>query len=1182
MTAVPSDPDLSSLPSSTAPTPASLYLVEPSTRPTIVLPALRDRQAAASTDWSHLRSMAERARAAVATAPLPPSADATEDTTGMVIDPCPDDSAGLALPDAPMGTLPLTAQSSQTDSDLTELTDPGDNPPTTADTSGFFHVDTCFAGAAEGSAASAVPAYPTAAPSPLNRRTDPPKFFHDTNMVLYNHIGLAPPLAGETAGHQRERMTQNEVKLVAYVTSLERTASAIRTDTSARNAEFARMLADTQATLRSTGVGHNAGNDVAPLKLELAMVLSDLGANDSILPEVVALKAELTELRTDMLAADNQRICASSPFSSERDAAYQALIREVAALRSCVTTSSTSQPLALETDNTFLALCAAVQEDKQRMEDIVNALPPPEFYDAITTMRADISSLYSKAAEAGRITTAMAPSSASAVHGPTRPLAAAVPSLFMPAPPAPPPLVARLPTIAPVPSNIYMPAVTGNTGPTTSAPPHMFHTSAPLAPNAFASSVATQHFIMPTALEPPTAAATKCSASTSGGSAGKHQRLDNFQNPWPDVLFGPVTISASTKQALNALTISAIYYLVQLAANAGQHCTIGSEDIASTQVDHSSPNTLSIRFKSRDKGTLFCALVDRYSPLPGQTAVFRGDSVLQHGRVLGVNSSAPSSNQQALQDLFGGSTSAVAESLVATYSDLRIISWNIGGDLPIKIREKSTIKLINSNNVVFLQETWLRPEQEHSLPLPPGFILVARSRGNGGSMRRCRGGVAAIIRATLRFKVLEGISGPDLIALELENIFLVGTYIAPSTNHSWGTWSDVHLSVRFNEALAWCSSQRFKCLAALGDLNGRVRDESPPSSSLPCHSADRVLNARGRWIVDACEDNRLEILNGTRYEASSPGAFTSHQPGGEGMVDYTLFSGDFLSWLKEGDLQILPVPREWSDHSILALHITFPAPTPRPVPQRTIRLRELSPPPTPTVCDVLVEDTLATTQTNEESTMALYGTVPDTARRRVHVVVASVCVNYARPDVAAAFTLDSHAVLHAILFALTMANPSRVIDISTTSKYAVRSICYLAGGNHTRGWTCANGDLLDLIARAIQARSAQTVFTFIDVPRESSTYTEARAIATTTGLDPEREVGQYPGSGTALEKCDPHVPRARTTVTVAQLALADKPDAHRNRVVVRRAQAENLNRLLNAENIREWWEVIRDLTDAKR
>jgi hypothetical protein len=111
------------------------------------------------------------------------------------------------------------------------------------------------------------------------------------------------------------------------------------------------------------------------------------------------------------------------------------------------------------------------------MEDIVNTLPPPEFYDAITAMHADISLLYSKAAEAGRISTAMAPSSASAAHGPTRPLTAAIPSLFMSAPPASPSLVARLPTIATAPSNVFLPAVVGNTGSATGAPSHMFHTA---------------------------------------------------------------------------------------------------------------------------------------------------------------------------------------------------------------------------------------------------------------------------------------------------------------------------------------------------------------------------------------------------------------------------------------------------------------------------------------------------------------------------------------------------------------------------------------------------------------------------------------------------------------------------------------------------------------------------------
>jgi hypothetical protein len=102
------------------------------------------------------------------------------------------------------------------------------------------------------------------------------------------------------------------------------------------------------------------------------------------------------------------------------------------------------------------------------------------------------------------------------------------------------------------------------------------------------------------------------------------------------------------------LTVSAITYLVQLAANMGQHCTIESNNIASTQVDRSSLNTLSICFKSRDKAALFCALVDRYSPLPGQTAIVQGESGVQHGCGAGLNSSAGSTNQQALQDLFGG------------------------------------------------------------------------------------------------------------------------------------------------------------------------------------------------------------------------------------------------------------------------------------------------------------------------------------------------------------------------------------------------------------------------------------------------------------------------------------------------------------------------------------------------
>jgi hypothetical protein len=101
MTGDPSDTGVSSLATSTTSTPASLCPEDSSTRPTIILPAWKDHQAAAAGFWPHLKTMAERARAGIATAPLSPSADVAEDMAGMVIDPRPDDNAGPAQLGAP-------------------------------------------------------------------------------------------------------------------------------------------------------------------------------------------------------------------------------------------------------------------------------------------------------------------------------------------------------------------------------------------------------------------------------------------------------------------------------------------------------------------------------------------------------------------------------------------------------------------------------------------------------------------------------------------------------------------------------------------------------------------------------------------------------------------------------------------------------------------------------------------------------------------------------------------------------------------------------------------------------------------------------------------------------------------------------------------------------------------------
>jgi hypothetical protein len=111
---------------------------------------------------------------------------------------------------------------------------------------------------------------------------------------------------------------------------------------------------------------------------------------------------------------------------------------------------------------------------------------------------------------------------------------------------------------------------------------------------------------------------------------------------------------------LKMLSTAAINHLIRIAAGSGQHVALGEEDVASTQVDRSSTNTLSIRFKSHEKAMLFCALVENYSPLPSQAAFFRGQSSGQHSRAAGTMIESGLTNNQTLMDLFGGVRSSTA------------------------------------------------------------------------------------------------------------------------------------------------------------------------------------------------------------------------------------------------------------------------------------------------------------------------------------------------------------------------------------------------------------------------------------------------------------------------------------------------------------------------------------------
>ncbi|KAJ7885558.1 hypothetical protein B0H14DRAFT_2305601, partial [Mycena olivaceomarginata] len=143
-------------------------------------------------------------------------------------------------------------------------------------------------------------------------------------------------------------------------------------------------------------------------------------------------------------------------------------------------------------------------------------------------------------------------------------------------------------------------------------------------------------------------------------------------------------------------------------------------------------------------------------------------------------------------------------------------------------------------------------------------------------------------------------------------------------------------------------------------------------------------------------------------------------------------------------------------------------------------------------------ETIQASQTAKEATAALYGEVRNPSGKCAVVHVASTCKHGGRVDARAAFGLywghgshhnigwripgpqtDGRAILIGILCALASTQPMQRITICTTSKYAIRALCYRVGINYTEGWNCANADLLQTIVASIQQRTEQVRFCWI-------------------------------------------------------------------------------------------------------
>lgn len=225
-------------------------------------------------------------------------------------------------------------------------------------------------------------------------------------------------------------------------------------------------------------------------------------------------------------------------------------------------------------------------------------------------------------------------------------------------------------------------------------------------------------------------------------------------------------------------------------------------------------------------------------------------------------------------------------------------------------------KRIASCTVLFLSETWLHDGEEDAVPLPKGFSMVASNRKGTATSGTGNGGVAFVYAANRGVTMVEIPKHPDILAVAVADIIVVGAYICPSSS-KWEKWTEKAPEVALGEILAYIRvAEPDKRVVVLGDFNARIADR-PCISTWERNSLDKRLNSRVTWLLALLLDFELNVLNGSRVEKGKAGTMTCHQSGGDSVVDYILWPAGDSHLLAPSSLTVTRCTNSWSDHSLV-------------------------------------------------------------------------------------------------------------------------------------------------------------------------------------------------------------------------------------------------------------------------
>ena len=225
-----------------------------------------------------------------------------------------------------------------------------------------------------------------------------------------------------------------------------------------------------------------------------------------------------------------------------------------------------------------------------------------------------------------------------------------------------------------------------------------------------------------------------------------------------------------------------------------------------------------------------------------------------------------------------------------------------------KLKDPEFLKVIAHSDIVGLVE--LHADKELFLP---GFKSVKQKiREKNFKGPKIAGGIGLFVRNEISHLVqVVPNKNNDSIWIKLKkeiiqetNDVYIGTYYGSPPKRKGDNTSDFFTCL--NEEISMFKKKGVTLVQ--GDLNARTgniidfiaHDKFDPELGIENlnnqhtrNSQDRILNTRGKELLDVCKLNDFLILNGRKIGDLS-GSFTSHQWNGSAVVDYFLSQNEFV------------------------------------------------------------------------------------------------------------------------------------------------------------------------------------------------------------------------------------------------------------------------------------------------